>query len=428
MVNLEIGEKVKIIKDDLEIEGYIIPKPAFYEENFVLLKLKNGYNIGVNLDEKTKVIKLNEKITVGEFPRERIEKNEKLRNVSLIYTGGTIASKIDYLTQAVSPAIDPEELAYIFPEIKRIANVDKIILLFKIASEDMLPKNWIEIARTVYKEISNEEITGVTITHGTDTMHFTAAALSFFIQNLNKPIVLTGSQRSSDRGSTDARINFICSLYASLSDIAEVGIVMHASSHDDFCYFHRGTKVKKLHTTRRDAFKSVNDKPLAKIYPDGKIEVINEKHRKRNSEKPELKAVFEEKVALIKVYPNFYPELIETMIDNFGIKGIVIEATGLGHVPTNNEKTLIPVIKKHDSTLFAITSQCIFGRVHPYVYTNTRILSSLNNVVFCEDMLSEVAYVKLGWILAQERDIERAKILLLKNFANEINYTSYYED
>ncbi|MEM5820041.1 MAG: Glu-tRNA(Gln) amidotransferase subunit GatD [Candidatus Aenigmatarchaeota archaeon] len=428
MKNIEIGKKIKIIKKDFEIEGFIIPKPELYEEDFILVKLYNGYNIGIEIDENTKIIELGEKIKVGEFPKAEIIKNSNLKNISLIHTGGTIASKIDYSTQAVSPAIQPEELFYIFPELKNIANIERTILLFNIASEDMLPKNWIKIAEAAYKEINDKEIFGVIISHGTDTMHFTSAALSFFIQNLNKPIILTGAQRSSDRASSDAKMNFICSSYAAISNIAEVGIVMHASSNDDFCYFHRGTKVRKLHTTRRDAFKSVNDKPIAKIYCDGKIEIINKNYKERNENKPELKAFFDERVAILKFYPNSKPEIIDILVNNFDIRGIVIEASGLGHVATNNEKSWIPYIKKNDNTLFAITSQCIFGRVHPYVYTNTRILSNLENVVFCEDMLSEVAYVKLGWLLAQEKDLKKLKELMLTNFANEINYISYYED
>jgi len=428
MSEIEVGRKVKIIKDGFEVEGYVIPKPQLYEENFVLLKLSNGYNIGIKIVEKTKIVKLEEKLESKEFPKLQIEKNPNLKNISVIHTGGTIASKIDYLTQAVSPAIKPEELVYIFPEIKNFANIERLIHLFNIASEDMLPKNWIEIAKAAYNEILDENVYGVIITHGTDTMHFTSAALSFFIQNLNKPIILTGAQRSSDRGSSDAKMNFICSIIASLSEIAEVGIVMHATSSDNYCYFHRGTKVRKFHTTRRDAFKSINDLPLAKIYPEGKIEIINKNFRKRSDNKPELKAFFDERVAILKAYPNSRPEIIDILVNNFDMKGVVIEATGLGHVPTNNERSWINYIKKNDSTIFAITSQCIFGRVHPYVYTNTRILSSLPNVVFCEDMLSEVAYVKLGWLLAQEKDMEKIKSLMLKNFANEINFRSEYED
>ncbi|MEM0243493.1 MAG: Glu-tRNA(Gln) amidotransferase subunit GatD [Candidatus Aenigmatarchaeota archaeon] len=428
MVEFEIGRKVRIVREDMEVEGYVIPKPTLYDDKFILLKLSNGYNIGIQIDENTKIINLNEKISIGKFPKVEIEKNKNLKNVSLIHTGGTIASKIDYLTQAVSPAIKPEELFYIFPELKNIVNIDRGILLFNIASEDMLPKNWIEIAKVAYKEILDKEISGVIISHGTDTMHYTSAALSFFIQNLNKPIVLTGAQRSSDRASSDAKMNFICSAYASISEIAEVGIVMHASINDDFCYFHRGTRVRKMHTTRRDAFKSINEKPIAKIDIGGNIEILNENYRKRSEEKPILKAFFEERVALLKFYPNFNPEIIDILVNNFDIKGIVIEASGLGHVATKNEKSWIPYIKKNDKVLFAITSQCIYGRVHPYVYTNTRILSGLNNVIFCEDMLSEVAYVKLGWLLAQENDIEKLKELMVKNFVSEISYRSYYED
>ncbi len=418
---INVGDFIRIVKGDQIFEGILMPRVEFGERDVIIIKLKNGYNIGIKFDENTKIEKLGKGRKPGKIPALKIK--GKGPPICFIATGGTIATHVDYLTGGVYMCRKPEEILVTTPELSEIVEIKSMLNPFTLASEDLTPREWIKLAKIVAKEL-NKEIFGAIITHGTDTMHFTAAALSFMLKNLTKPVALVGAQRSPDRGSFDGRLNLICAAHYAKSEIAEVSIVMHASTNDDFCFALRGTKVRKMHTSRRDAFKPVNDKPLAKIWPNGKIEIVNENFRKRKEGKVKADARFEEKVALIKVYPGSDPSIMDWFIQN-KYKGIVIEGTGLGHVPTNplwKDKSWIPFIKKaiDSNIIVCITSQCLFGRTHPYVYRNLRILNLLG-VIFCEDMLPEVAYVKLGWVLAHTNKYEKVKEMMLTSYAGEIS-------
>ena len=269
---------------------------------------------------------------------------------------------------------------------------------------------------------------GVIIAHGTDTMHYTSAALSFMLKNLSKPVVMVGSQRSSDRGSSDAFMNMICSAYTSISDIAEVGICMHANSNDNYCHFMRGTKVRKMHSSRRDAFRSINENPLAKVWPNGKIEIMNKNHRKRSDEKVTADVKFEPRIAILKAYPGSEPDALEFLAKK-GYVGFVIEGTGLGHVPTLGENSWISSIKKltRDGIPVVVATQTIYGRVNTNVYSNLRILFHEAKAIPAEDMLTEVAYAKLGWVLGHTQDLEKVRELMMTNIAGEITKRSEIE-
>jgi glutamyl-tRNA(Gln) amidotransferase subunit D len=294
----------------------------------------------------------------------------------------------------------------------------------------MIPDNWIEIGRILVR-LLNDDVNGVTILHGTDTMHYTSAALSFIIKDLNKPVSITGSQRSSDRPSSDAFFNLLSSAVYDNSDIAEISVVMHGSSSDNFSYAHRGTKVRKMHTERRDAFQSINSLPLAKIFPYNKnIEIIDDNYRKRNNNNPYLDDKICKKVALIKVYPGSDPDIIKYYVDK-NYKGIVIEGTGFGHVPTNPVDTKYSWIENikygiEKGTIFVMTSQTIFGRTNPFVYSNARLLYNLG-VIYAEDMHPETAYVKLMYVLGHTENYDEVKKMFLTNIAGEISKKSYYE-
>jgi glutamyl-tRNA(Gln) amidotransferase subunit D len=241
------------------------------------------------------------------------------------------------------------------------------------------------------------------------------------LKNLSKPVVLVGSQRSSDRGSSDAAMNLVCAAHVSVSDMAEVGICMHGSTDDHYCYFTRGTKVRKMHSTRRDAFRSINEPPLAKIHPNGKIDITNKNHKKRSDSKVVADTKFEPKIALLKTYPGSEPEVINFLIKK-GYKGFVIEGTGMGHVPTEAAKSWIPVIKKaiKAGIPVVIATQTLYGRVNTKVYNNLRILFHEAGAIPAEDMLPETAYVKLGWVLGHTKNLEKVREMMLTNIAGEI--------
>ncbi|MFH1421054.1 MAG: Glu-tRNA(Gln) amidotransferase subunit GatD [Candidatus Aenigmatarchaeota archaeon] len=419
----KIGDKIGFSKNGKAFVGFLMPKSAG-NPDAIVVKLENGYNVGVHY-EKGAEIQLLEKraVEVGTHKASALHFDESKPAVSLVTTGGTITSKVDYATGGVVSLMDPAELLVTAPELADFVNVVSIVSPFRKMSENMTPSDWIELAKTVAKELNKDEIKGVIVTHGTDILHYTSAALSFFLKNLNKPVVLVGSQRSTDRPSSDASMNLICAARIAISDAAEVGICMHSSSSDDYCIFSRGSKVRKMHASRRDAFRPINDLPIAKVFPDGKTEFLGN-YRRRSDEKVVLDDVFEENIALIKFYPGSNPNIIDHYIKN-SCKGFVIEATGLGHVNVSGKNSWLSAISsatKKGIPVFFVP-QTLYGRLNMNVYSSGRILIQAG-VVPLEDMLPETAYVKLGWVLGHKdvaKDIEKVKQMMLTNIAGEIS-------
>jgi glutamyl-tRNA(Gln) amidotransferase subunit D len=420
------GDYVEIHLTKLIYEGVLLEVPET-EKGVILLKLDSGYNIGFNRKDILKIVTVKKAKTKEE--EIEIKQDSSKPNIALIITGGTIASRLDSKTGGVHPLQKPEDLFKFYPEIFKKVNVSKIEIPFMKASEDMDFKDWQKMAKTVVGLLNDTNIQGIIITHGTDTLHYTSSALSFFIKNLNKPVVLTYSQRSSDRASSDANLNLQCSSIAAISDIAEVMLVGHASSNDEFCYAMPGTKVRKLHSSRRDAFKVVNGKPFAKIFLD-KIERISS-YNIRNKNKAKLDDKFEEKIALIKTYPGQDAGILDYYAKK-GYKGIVLELTGLGHAPTKKARNPWTAKLKEiqeKGIIVCATTQCIYGRVDPLVYSNGREILA-TGVIYLEDMLSETAFVKLGWVLGHEEWKKNKKTIkekMLENVSGELNNRIEYD-
>jgi len=412
----EIGDIIRVIKNGETHEGILIPRSEYGDDKHIVLKLKTGYNIGVRVTSTTKIEKIGAGTKPTFIPPSLPKQKPDLPKVTIISTGGTIASRVDYRTGAVRPALTASDLYSVVPELSEIATVDAEIL-FNIFSEDIASQHWSELAKAVAKHIEKGE-DGLVIAHGTDTMAYTAAALSFALQELPVPVVLVGSQRSADRPSSDAATNLTGAVVAaSKAPFAEVVLAMHETPSDKAIVLHRGTKVRKCHTSRRDTFKSVNTEPLAKVENNQVVMLTSDFHRRNHSKKLVLKPNFEEKVALLKFHPNFNPEVIEQFVSR-GYGGIVLEGTGLGH--TSNQ--CVPAIRKavEKDVIVAMTSQCIWGRVDMNVYYRGRDLLSAG-VIPLEDMLSETALVKLMWALGQSAKVEEAKKLLTTNIAHEIS-------
>ncbi len=400
------------------IEGVLLPRPEVGDPRVLVLKLDNGYNIGVSVDSIIE-IKVLEHHTPAPLVEVRLP--EGIENLPLVYfvgTGGTIASRIDYKTGAVYPFFSAEEIYSMVPELEEIAFI-RAETLFSIFSEDMTPKHWSKIAEHVAKVFEKEKPRGIIIAHGTDTMGYTAAALAFALRRLPGPVILVGAQRSSDRPSSDAALNVIAAtLTAIKAPFAESVVTMHGETGDTAVLVHRGVKVRKMHTSRRDAFRSVNDIPLAKImFPERKIRIINDAYIPRSDDGVILENRFDEKVALIKFYPGMSSEIIDYIVDK-GFHGIVLEGTGLGHVATS----LIPSVRRaiEEGVPVVMTSQCLWGRINMNVYrTGVELLKA--GVIPGEDMLPETAYVKLCWALGRTRSLEEVKRIMLSNIAYEIN-------
>ena len=413
-VGAEIGDVIRVTKDGESWEGILIPRSEIGDDQHVVVKMRSGYNVGVRIDQSAQLEKVGEGIKPKFRPPPLPEQNTSFPRIAIVSTGGTIASRVDYRTGGVRAALSASELYSVVPELSEIAVVDTEIL-FSIFSENIVSKHWIETAKTVAKHIRNG-VSGVVVAHGTDTLGYTAAALSFALQDLPVPVIMVASQRSADRPSSDAATNLVGAVKAAASaPFAEVVIAMHETVSDTSIVFHRGTKARKCHTSRRDTFKSVNALPIARLEND-KLNMLTKSYRKRDtSRKLNLVPNFEEKVALVKAYPDLNPQVIDWYVEN-GCGGIVLEGTGLGHVGDY----LFPAIRRavEKDVIVCMTSQCIWGRLNMNVYDQGRDLLAIG-VLSLDDMLPETAFVKLRWVLGQTSNTEEAKKLLMKNVAYE---------
>ena len=415
----QAGDFVEVHLTKLIYEGTLLEVPED-EKGIVLLKLDSGYNIGLNKKDILE-IKTLKKFEQKKGEIKEIKRDGEKPNIAVIITGGTIAARLNPRKGGVDWLDTPESLFKFYPEIFKKVNVLKVEIPFMKASEDMDFRDWQKIAKTAEKLLNNPEIQGIIITHGTDFLHYTSSALSFFLKNLNKPVVLTYSQRSIDRASSDANLNLECAALAAISNIAEVMLVGHATSNDNYCYAMPGTKVRKLHSSRRDAFKVVNGKPFAKVYSD-RIEPISDYNVRDNRKKVKTDLKFEEKVALVKIYPGQNPDILDFYLKR-KYKGLVLELCGLGHLPgkrsRNSWLSKLKELQKRGITICA-AAQTIYGRLDPLVYSNGREIMK-TGVVFLEDMLSETALVKLGWVLGRTKNKEEIKKLMLSNISGELS-------
>jgi len=395
--------------------GTVLPRSENDDQHHIVLKIPTGYNVGIDVNnilamKETGYKKANYKIPEKEFPY-----TEGLPKVKLIGTGGTIASRLDYRTGAVIPAFSPGELYGAVPELADICNLttEKVFAVF---SENMGPMQYKKLAVAIGKEIENG-IDGIVIGHGTDTLHHTAAALTYMVQNPPVPIVLVGSQRSSDRPSSDAALNLMHACYtAGHGDIAEVMVCMFGPTSDDYALLHRGTRVRKMHSSYRSTFRTLGETPLATVTRKGVKPIKSEYNHRRKDRKATIMPYFEEKVAIIYYYPNMMPDMIDSLIEN-GYKGIIIAGTGLGHV----NKPLYPALDRARKAGVAVymTVQTLWGYVQMFVYETGREMMALG-VIPGENLLPEVAYIKLGWALGQTSDLEEVKRIMLTPINDDI--------
>jgi len=411
---VDIWDIIKVKTKEGEYEGIILPRNEYSAPDYIEIKLENNYNIGIHATHILKVEKIGKKEAHYKIPEKKFPKNKKLPNIQLLGTGGTVASRLDYTTGAVIPSFTPGELFSAVPELAEVCNLECEIV-FEILSENMRPEYWQQLAQKVEKA-ANSGIDGVVIGHGTDTMGFTSAALSFMLKDLSIPVVLVGSQRSSDRPSSDAAMNLINAAIVATSDIAEVVVCMLGSSAHDYGLIHKGTLVRKMHSSLRHTFRTIDDIPLGMIQ-NKTIKMFKNNYRKRNRNKSETKALtnFEKKVALIYSYPGMDNEFIDFCIDR-GYKGIVFAGTGLGHVSTEIYESVERAIQEGITVL--MTVQTIHGFTGMNVYSTGRELQNIG-VIPGKNLLPEVGYVKLGWVLGQTQDHKEIQELLLKNLAGE---------
>ena len=408
--NAKVGDSIKITSD-LTYSGILMPRYESGDDSHIILKLKSGYNVGININEIQKIEVTSNQEVKSEYV-EKQKENPSLPKILLVSTGGTIASKVDYRTGAVTPALTASELNEAVPELASIANIDSEVL-FSEYSENLQPEHWLKIAEKL-DSISNSDYTGIIIAHGTDTMHYTSSFLSFALSGFPIPIALVGSQRSSDRPSSDAALNLIAATkFLTESNVKGVFVVMHNNASDETVVCHKGTRVRKNHTSKRGAFETMGDDP-AFIITENKIEKnIDEDFFKNTKYEPKLR--LDTKVSLVKYHPGYDPKQVENLT-KLGFKAIIFEGTGLGHVG----KTMYNVIKdaREQGIFLGMTSQCLDGGVRMTVYDSGRDLLDLG-IIPLENMISETALVKAMWSLGNSSNIEEMQALMLKNIASE---------
>lgn len=392
--NVKVGDIVTITTDS-DYSATIMPRYEHSDDLHIVVKLKSGYNVGLEIDKIKKIQYASSTHTI-QSEQSAPQPNPSLPNILLLSTGGTIASRVDYRTGSVTPALSAQELNASVPELSSIANMDAEVL-FSEYSENITPDHWIKTAEKL-DSYANSKYAGIIVAHGTDTMQYTASFLSFALVGFPKPVVLVGSQRSSDRPSSDAALNLI----AAARFIAELGVpgvfvAMHNSHSDDDVACHLGTRVRKNHTSKRNAFETVGAPPAFIVTQDGIIDNLRSPYFSQNEYTPKI--TIDTSVALIKYHPGYDPKNLDTIIDR-GCKAIIFEGTGLGHVG----RSMYDVVRKaKEKNIFVgMTSQCIDGRVNMAVYESGRDLLDLG-IVPLADMLPEVALVKAMWAAGQGR-------------------------
>ncbi|RLE71200.1 MAG: Glu-tRNA(Gln) amidotransferase GatDE subunit D [Thermoprotei archaeon] len=419
---IELFDLIEIEREDgTIIKGILLPRPRYGDSEVLVVKLANGYNVGVDARRVRAIRKIGHVEPTKGLATPPPSLKPGLPRVHFIGTGGTIASRIDYVTGAVYPYFTAEEIYSMIPELEELALIS-VETLFSIFSEDMTPSHWSRLAVRVAEVFEKEEPKGIIVAHGTDTMGYTAAALAFALQRLPGPVILVGAQRSSDRPSSDAATNVLAATITALkAPFAESVVVMHGGLDDTEFLVHRGVKVRKMHTSRRDAFRSVNALPLAKVtLPSRDFKLVCSSYIPRSREGVIVEPHFDEKTALVKFYPGMSSELLELLIDK-GYHGVVIEGTGLGHIATRLISTVRRAVE--EGIAVVIASQCLWGRVNMNVYrTGVELLKA--GAISAEDMLPETAYVKLSWLLAQTRDLREIRRRFLTNVAFEIGERS----
>ncbi len=414
--DVKVWSDVRVVNDAGSVfEGVILPRSGSFDDLHVVMKLKNGYNVGLHCDRLEHVTEVGYKEAKYKIPEKEFPERPTLPKVTLLGTGGTIASRLDYRTGAVIPAFTPGELYGAVPELANICNLTTK-KIFGVFSENMAMENYLVLAKAIGEEIA-AGADGIVIGHGTDTMGHTAAILSFMVQDSPVPIVLVGSQRSSDRPSSDAALNLIHSVRtAAYSDLAEVVICMFGPTSDRYGLLHRGTRCRKMHSSYRSTFRTVGDIPLAMVSRDS-FNYLTDDYRKRDKSRvPRIDAVYDDRTTILYYYPGMNPDLVDALVEK-GYHGIVIAGTGLGHV----NKPLYPAIKRATAAGVHVVMavQTLWGFAQMYVYDTGRDLMDLG-IVPLDNMIPETALMKLSWVLGHTRERSEVMRMMTTPVAHEI--------
>lgn len=419
--NVRVWGQAEVSTTRGDFQGTILPRSENDDDMHIVMKIVTGYNVGIDVANITEMKETGYKKANYKIPEKQFPVTPGLPKVKLFGTGGTIASRLDYRTGAVIPAFTPGELYGAVPELADICNLETE-KLFAVFSENMGPAQYKTLAVAIGKEIE-KGVDGIVIGHGTDTLSHTGAVLSFMVQNSPVPIILVGSQRSSDRPSSDAALNLQHAMYtAANSDIAEVMVCMFGPTSDEYGLLHRGTRVRKMHSSYRSTFRTIGDTPVAMVTRKGFTHIKQEYNHRRKDKNVVIKPFFEERVSMLYYYPGMSPDVLDAMVD-LGYKGIIIVGTGLGHV----NKELYPAIERatKKGVHMFMTVQTIWGYVHMFVYDTGRDMMA-KGIIPAGNMLPETAFIKLSWVLGQTDDPAEVKRLMLTPINDEITEREPY--
>ena len=431
----DVGLRVKAtfltLNGEVEHLGLVLPPTA---PKHITIKLDNGYNVSFPNEALHSWDQLDQ--PAGADPPEYVnpEVDANLPRVRLIHTGGTIASKVDYATGAVEAKFEPQELLDALPELAAIAQLDAV-KIGNMFSDDIRPQHW-NIMAEACAQAFEEGYRGVVISHGTDTLHITSSALNFAFAGKGGrpagPIVMVGSQRSSDRGSSDATENLLAAVHWAANAPAPLGsegdgavVVMHDTSSDGVLAVHSGLGVRKMHSSRRDAYHPINAQPIAKLTltPDGFstdllpwYEAAQQEgtHRSPTSSP----ALFEtgQRLAQFVAGPWLHAEHVEAVV-NTGVQGVIIHGTGLGHLPIDDPQNDAPENQQLWRSLIrcvnrelpvVIVNQCIHGPVDMNVYSKGRKQQDMGLLGHGVNSTPEATMTKLHWVLSQGMKVAEA--------------------
>jgi glutamyl-tRNA(Gln) amidotransferase subunit D len=414
---LSTGERVEISDDaGHSWSGTVVPRHDFSGDRVLQLKLESGYNVGVRIQPNYRFRRIPSSVVVAAAaPRSPPPAAHADAGswIALLTTGGTIASRVDYETGGVRPVKDEREVLEFFPELEAGGRV-RIVPVFDRLSEDLVPEDWRVLAEKVVATFG-AGARGVVVAHGTDTLGFTGAALSFLLADLPGPVVLVGAQRSPDRPSSDGASNLRAAVdVAHDRRIGEVVVVMHQGPSDDRFAIHRGTWVRKMHSSRRDAFRSRNGPPLGFVEA-GKV-VLEQAVRPPVVGPARFDGPIDARASLLWFYPGLTPERAARFAE--GCRGIVLAGTGLGHVGVDHVPWIRAATEK--GVVVAMTTQCLEGNVEPYVYATGRELLRAG-VLYLGDLLPETAYAKMVWALGHSSDPKVVGDLLFRDRAGEFH-------
>ncbi|HET6527297.1 MAG TPA: asparaginase [Balneolaceae bacterium] len=329
-----------------------------------------------------------------------------MKKILLIQTGGTIAMDISGGQPTLNSDKWGELIRREIPELSEIADIEMEQLSFRDSS-DINQKHWAELA--VFIEEKYEQYDGFVILHGTDTMAYTASALSFAIQNLGKPVIFTGSQVPMSNLRSDARRNLVNAIEMATMPLPEVAICFN-----DFVY--RGNRSTKMSIGDFDAFASPNYPPLAEIGLN--IEMKN--GISKSSQRLEVIPRFSDQTFLLKIYPNLDPKFLERM-DFSNIRALVIEAFGSGNFPIHGKQSLLPFFKKliDQEILLIITSQAAYDSVDLSNYESGQKALEIG-ALSARDMTTEATLTKIMYLLAQYPDKQDVSKQFNRNLAGEM--------